>query len=163
MHWNYRVLRKWVGRPGEEEEELSIHEVYYENDIPISCTESFVSPHGETLPGLTTDLLWMSRALNKPVLDYTSLGSSLVMSPAPGFESPKLPALFTLEDVLKVAATVQKLAASIAFPGDEFYHRARELNTEGSKRRLHIESLDLVSIVSSCFNQPQQQSESDTK
>lgn len=159
-HWNYRVFRKRLGRLGQEEDELSVHEVYYEGNIPTSCSADPMDPRGGDLPQLASDLLWMAKALNKPVLEITSLGPSEVLSVAPGFEPTLLPVLFTLEDVIKVAQAVRAASASLAFPSDVAYKRSIELG--GGRVRQSIENLDIPAIVSSCFNQPQQQSESDT-
>lgn len=64
--WNYRVLRR--------EGNFAIHEVFYEDGKPTSCTEDPVAPFGEdTLEELRHDMEMMMRALSKPVLDYENL------------------------------------------------------------------------------------------
>jgi hypothetical protein len=61
--WNYRVLQ--------HEGNFAIHEVYYEDGKPTSCTEDPVAPFGEdTVEELRRDMELMMRALNEPVLNY---------------------------------------------------------------------------------------------
>lgn len=163
MSWNYRVLRREVGIV-EQEPELGIYEVYYSDEgLPNACSAQPQSPRGDSLKSLHEDFLRMAKAFSKPVLDFLPVDDTMVMRPSVHADVPTPASIYTLEDVLYVASAVRKACASKAFPCDESYRRSRELDTDGSKPRLHIESLDLVSIVSSCLNQPQQQSESDTK
>ena len=61
MTWNHRVFREKNG-------DLVIREVFYENGKVIGCTESAVSPMGETIDELTQDLLWFTKALDQPVM-----------------------------------------------------------------------------------------------
>ena len=63
MSWNYRVIKH-------AEQQFSIHEVYYDEEgKPHSMTVDPVSAFGETLEELKDDLLLISVALTKPVLD----------------------------------------------------------------------------------------------
>lgn len=65
-YWNYRVLVKFYdGTP-----EFHIHEVYYENDIPVSCTENPISVGGDSIKSLNWTLNKMKLALKKPILHY---------------------------------------------------------------------------------------------
>lgn len=67
MTWNYRVLRHIYT----EETWLAIHEVYYDDDNnPDCCTVDPIEPGGETLEELKSDLEHISKACEKPILDY---------------------------------------------------------------------------------------------
>ena len=66
MTWNHRVLRQ--SQP-DGSDWLAIHEVFYEDGVPHSCTVDAVGVGGETLAELTTVLEWMRLALAKPILD----------------------------------------------------------------------------------------------
>lgn len=66
-HWNYRVLRTADKATGEVTNQ--IHEVYYNDGVPTSCTLRPVSPCGETIEELHTDLQMMVTALQRPVID----------------------------------------------------------------------------------------------
>ena len=69
MSWNYRVIRRTHERGPDT---FGIHEVYYDNeDKPNACTVDPVSPYGETLEELKSDLDRMWKALEKPALDYS--------------------------------------------------------------------------------------------
>jgi hypothetical protein len=68
--WNYRVVRKVY----EKETMLGIHEVYYENEIPIMVTEEAIGAVGDTLEELADELGHMVMAFGKPVLEYSEIG-----------------------------------------------------------------------------------------
>lgn len=69
--WNHRVVVKKVGG----ENHYGIHEVYYDsNGNPTACTEDPVHPFGETFEELAAEIQYFSQALEKPLLDYDSIG-----------------------------------------------------------------------------------------
>ena len=67
--WDYRVIRR---RTGENEMTFSIHEVFYSDETgrPAAVTEDPVSPKGETLGSLRTDMEHYNAAFEKSVLDF---------------------------------------------------------------------------------------------
>lgn len=79
-HWNYRVLARKVGN----EVEFGFHEVHYENDIPIACTENHVYPsaYDENIEDPIDSIKWqlnaMKLALDKPVIDYDNFPNEYV-------------------------------------------------------------------------------------
>jgi len=66
--WNHRVLRS-VDVQGDVT--LAIHEVHYDDDKPVMCTESPVKVLGEDVQELRQTLTWMLACLDKPVLEYS--------------------------------------------------------------------------------------------
>jgi hypothetical protein len=80
MGWNYRVMRHVdLDSEGTAHETLSIHEVYYKDDLvpdvlvqsgDVGYTENPVAPVAEDLEGLRVVLTQMLKALDKPALDY---------------------------------------------------------------------------------------------
>ena len=68
MTWNHRVIKR-VNENGDVF--YSIHEVYYTDDIPTSCTEESIAAYGETPETLILELERMLGACSKPILDYT--------------------------------------------------------------------------------------------
>jgi len=72
MTWNHRVVaREWKGF-NEIEVVFGIHEIYYNKDgIPEMCTEDAVSVVGANLAEISNTLLWMKKALKKPILSYS--------------------------------------------------------------------------------------------
>jgi len=73
--WNYRVVKKTTLTGGVTEEWYGIHEVYYNSDGTAEyCTEVPVTPIGETLEDLRADVAAYAAALNKPPVDYDSIG-----------------------------------------------------------------------------------------
>lgn len=82
-HWNYRVISKKYKIPNftpfsehEEapevtEETFGIHEVYYKNGVPVSCTQEPVALFGNTEKELKKNLKNMLMAFDKPSLDYS--------------------------------------------------------------------------------------------
>lgn len=66
MKWNYRVMVKENG----SEPLFEIHEVYYEDNIPISYTENASQINSFYLDGLRWDLEKMIESLDKPILHY---------------------------------------------------------------------------------------------
>ena len=72
MTWNYRVLAREYKFSNEIETTFSIHEVYYNDDgVPEMCTEDAVSVVGDNLAEISDTLLWMQKALKKPILSYS--------------------------------------------------------------------------------------------
>jgi hypothetical protein len=70
-HWNHRVIRH-IEPDGEEY--LAVHEVHYDDDVPVSVTVNPVGPGATDLDGLRRTLERMTAALDKPVLDYSDFG-----------------------------------------------------------------------------------------
>ena len=69
MTWNYRVLSRTTASGTETW--LGIYEVYYDADgNPVNCSESEVSPYGETLEELLADLKKYAAAAEKPILRW---------------------------------------------------------------------------------------------
>lgn len=66
QYWNERVLRRVVCG----EATFAVHEVYYTDSKPTSCTTDPVEPHGETLDELRQAVERHARACDLPVLDY---------------------------------------------------------------------------------------------
>lgn len=80
MSWNYRViLKRHLPTAGciEGEDELAIHEVYYEDrprdDEIKAWSQDPIAAHGETLEELRDDLGRMLDALDKPILELSVL------------------------------------------------------------------------------------------
>jgi len=72
MTWNYRVLAREYKGFNENDVTFSIHEVYYNDDgVPEMCTEDAVSVVGDNLAEISNTLLWMKKALKKPILSYS--------------------------------------------------------------------------------------------
>lgn len=70
--WNYRVVKKnvYMGKTMGSEIQFGIHETYYDGDRPTAITTDKMSPYGETLEELRSDLTRMIGALEKPVLNW---------------------------------------------------------------------------------------------
>jgi hypothetical protein len=62
-HWNYRVLRH-------KDDIFAIHEVYYEDGKPNSCSENSIIPFADTVKDLKEEMKLMSAALKKKPLNY---------------------------------------------------------------------------------------------
>lgn len=77
MSWNYRVIRRvYKNLLGEEEEDYSIHETYYDaNNEPNAITVKPISVSADDVDGLRWILKKMSEAVEKPVLDYDKIGT----------------------------------------------------------------------------------------
>ena len=72
MTWNYRVLAREYKGFNEVEVLFEIHEVFYNADgVPEMCTEDAVSVVGDNLAEISDTLLWMKKALKKPILSYS--------------------------------------------------------------------------------------------
>jgi len=73
MTWNYRILEH---KNADGSSWFAIHEVYYdEAGTPKSCSEEPCFAHGEDAETLITDMNYMMKALNKPVLSYNEFGN----------------------------------------------------------------------------------------
>lgn len=78
MTWNYRVVKREL-TPADESVGLAaefaygVHEVYYEEDTPVSVTEHSVEPFGESFEELWEDMAKMLRAFTLPVLNYSEI------------------------------------------------------------------------------------------
>lgn len=68
-YWNYRVIRKKI-RGGFT---FCIHEVYYENDIPVSTTTDSVAIYSESLDDIEKTLKLYLKATKEPVLNYEDI------------------------------------------------------------------------------------------
>lgn len=69
MGWNHRILAKeQILSSGEKHYYFAIHEVYYEDDKPISHTELAVDVGGESIRSITWTLTKMLKARKKPIL-----------------------------------------------------------------------------------------------
>ena len=64
--WNHRVIAKEY----EDETLFGIHEVYYEDGVPWTCTVFPVAVDGENLADLVQTLDWMRKCLRQPLLAY---------------------------------------------------------------------------------------------
>lgn len=79
-HWNYRIMARAVAG----EIQFAFHEVHYENDIPIACTENPVYPSSvdENIEDPIDSIKWqlnaMKLALDKPVINYDSFPNEYV-------------------------------------------------------------------------------------
>jgi hypothetical protein len=63
---------------GQETISYGIHEVYYNSaGVPTTCSINPMSPYGETFEELVSDLRYFSEALEKPVLDFDSIGEGV--------------------------------------------------------------------------------------
>ena len=70
MSWNYRVIRYVATEGGSDY--YTIHEVYYtEEGVPYLVSEKPVTPFGDSVEELKSDLSMMRAALRRPPLDYT--------------------------------------------------------------------------------------------
>jgi len=72
MTWNYRIIEH---KNTDGSLWFAIHEVYYdEAGTPKSCSEEPCFAHGEDIETLITDMQYITKALNKPVLRYSDFG-----------------------------------------------------------------------------------------
>lgn len=74
MTWNHRIQRRVeVGPTGETHVSYGIVEAHYDkrgDKTPVSWTEDYMAPTGETLPELIKDFAWFMAALRHPVIDH---------------------------------------------------------------------------------------------
>lgn len=65
VHWNHRVLahKEW-----DDSFYYQIHEVHYEDGVPVSYTERGIPVGGDCLEDLNQVLDWMRDCLSKPIL-----------------------------------------------------------------------------------------------
>jgi len=83
MSWNYRVMRHKAGQLEENpdlkwDEYLAIHEVYYDKKgNPDSITKEPIKVVGDDGEDAFSSIKWilkeMTKALDKPILDYDTL------------------------------------------------------------------------------------------
>jgi len=84
MSWNYRVIRKRMPQRSIEKYEcepfyFQIYEVFYdENGIPDGWTAEPICPLGDTFEELKKDFSFYKEALNKPVLEVSPDGLTLI-------------------------------------------------------------------------------------
>ena len=64
--WNYRVMRYQDGA-------LGVHEVFYTDGQPTSCTENPIGAVGDDLEELRCELEAMLRGLDAEILDYEAI------------------------------------------------------------------------------------------
>ncbi len=69
VSWNYRVLRHADGT-------VAVHEVYYDNGSPVSCTEKPDALYERDLDALRRTVAAVTRALDEPVLEYDSFSAA---------------------------------------------------------------------------------------
>ena len=65
--WDYRVMRRVVGKGATKWYSYGIYELY---NSPAGWTKEPVDQMGQNVEELRKDLEWMLEALDKPVLDY---------------------------------------------------------------------------------------------
>jgi hypothetical protein len=74
MTWNYRILHRYLRSEisPDEIEHYGIHEVYYDDDDGSICsyTEEPIPLCADSLEELKDDLLYITQAFDKPVLEY---------------------------------------------------------------------------------------------
>ena len=75
MTWNYRVIShpSWDMNREKGERVFRIHEVFTDNGKIIGYSAEGVEPYGETKKELITDLSYMAKAFEKPVLNVEDL------------------------------------------------------------------------------------------
>lgn len=77
MSWNYRVIEKSHFPIDSVKESVyyEIHEAYYHpnEDIPHTLSSDPVSPYGETMTELMSDLEKLKEACNNPILKWTDI------------------------------------------------------------------------------------------
>jgi len=72
-HWNYRILAR---RTEHGKVEFNFYEVYYENEVPVACTEDPIplvsrsDDYDDPLHSLKWQLEAMKLASDKVILDY---------------------------------------------------------------------------------------------
>jgi hypothetical protein len=76
MTWNYRVIHRNDDPTLLYEDVYAIHEVYYEDDVPVSMAVDPSCPQGETIEELREDLEHYRTALDKPILEATKFGDT---------------------------------------------------------------------------------------
>lgn len=69
-YWNYRVIRKKIHRG---EVTYCIHEVYYENDIPLATTTDSVAIYDDSVEDIKKTLQLYLKATEKPVLNFEDI------------------------------------------------------------------------------------------
>lgn len=73
MTWNYRVIHRVLKEEYGAPHQYAVHEVYYnKSGSPISVSMNPISPSGETLNELKTDMEHYMRALKEGILEYDS-------------------------------------------------------------------------------------------
>ena len=65
-HWNYRIIR----HKHETGNWLGIHEVFYTNGEPDSCTLDPIDITSKDIKGIKWVLTNMAKAVKRPILDY---------------------------------------------------------------------------------------------
>ena len=75
MTWNYRVIShpSWDMNREKGERVYRIHEVFSDETGIIGYSAEGVEPYGETKKELITDLSYMAKAFEKPVLNVEDL------------------------------------------------------------------------------------------
>jgi len=74
MTWNYRVCKETYSKGTQDEEEyLTIREVYYDGDKITGVTEDAVGVGGYTIDEIKFSLEKMQLALNKDIVDVDRL------------------------------------------------------------------------------------------
>jgi len=79
MSWNYRVTRERVEHDGEVSHLYEIREVYSDaNGQPQSISTCSIAPMGESIAELSRDLDRMREALDRPIVEYASIGQQII-------------------------------------------------------------------------------------
>lgn len=65
-YWNYGIM---AHEDPNRSISFAVHEIYYENDVPVSYTENAIPAHGDSIKEVIQDLQMMLNDIqNKPVL-----------------------------------------------------------------------------------------------
>ena len=75
MTWNYRVIShpSWDFTADEGAREYKIHEVFSDETGIIGYSAEGIAPFGESKKELITDLSYMAKAFEKPVLNVEDM------------------------------------------------------------------------------------------
>lgn len=70
--WNYRVIRHRYAAPLADEVSFSVQAVYYDKaGAPHSCSAGPLYPHGNTPEELAVVIETYTKAITRPILDYS--------------------------------------------------------------------------------------------
>ena len=80
MSWNHRIIRRSNAPSTDPEWNYQIHEVYYKKDGSIDAwTENPVTPLGENLIELQSDISLFSKALDQPALEEVKINEKDIL------------------------------------------------------------------------------------
>ncbi len=101
-YWNYRVIR--MHHKETDTYTYQVHEVYYRKNGKIKgWSESTVSPMGESLNELRSDIQYFSKAFQKPVLREKTKKGKHILVPKRGNNKINIGHYFELMDRSAVA------------------------------------------------------------